>query len=244
MSLSSVGAHEEWMGGTASRAPRRSEPTGFVGRSGRDFGRGIPDRMGRQLFIKAACVDSGGHFAAEVLSYCAKRQRRRIFAIKGAAGVRPIWPKWASRAKNNDAVFTIGVDAAKETWHGRLRIALTGEPGRPVVHFPISETFNAEYFRQIASEEVVTRYREGRPYRVWLLLPGRRNEVFDCLNYSLAARLSVPIDLVRLGARVSEAPAALKAGPIVIKATDPSVPPPPIAARQSAHRSLASRMPR
>jgi phage terminase large subunit GpA-like protein len=37
----------------------------------------------------------------------------------------------------------------------------------------------------------VTRYKEGRPYRVWVLPGGKRNEALDCRVYALAARMSL-----------------------------------------------------
>jgi phage terminase large subunit GpA-like protein len=41
---------------------------------------------GRQMPIRATCVDSGGHFTNTVYSYCKKHAGRRIFAIKEGAG--------------------------------------------------------------------------------------------------------------------------------------------------------------
>jgi len=187
---------------------------------------------GREMHIRSVCIDSGGHHANQVLTYCNARKRRRIFAIKGAAGARPIWPKWSSRTRNNDEVFIVGVDTAKETIHGRLRIAEPGEHA-PYVHFPVSEDFNQTYFDQLAAEQVVTRYRDGRPYRVCVPLPGRRNEVLDTFVYALAARTAIPGKLVR----PKSAPS--KDAPMVIKVGAP----PPSSPQQQARRSLASMLP-
>ncbi|WP_287291580.1 terminase gpA endonuclease subunit [Mesorhizobium sp.] len=41
------------------------------------------------------------------------------------------------------------------------------------------------------SESVVTRYKEGRPYRVWTVPNGKRNEALDCRVYAYAARQSL-----------------------------------------------------
>jgi phage terminase large subunit GpA-like protein len=54
----------------------------------------------------------------------------------------------------------IGVDTAKDTLYARLRFEEIG-PG--YVHFPIGGRFDASYFAQLTSEEVATRYSEGRP---------------------------------------------------------------------------------
>lgn len=144
---------------------------------------------GRVLRLRSACIDSGGHHAAAVLSFCRARAGRRIFATKGMAGPRPIWPVRGSRTKTNDVVFMIGVDTAKDAIYGRLKIA---KPGPGYVHFPAMDVFDEVYFQQLTSEQVVTRYREGRPYRVWVLPKGQRNEALDTFVLALAARMSLP----------------------------------------------------
>jgi len=50
---------------------------------------------------------------------------------------------------------------------------------------------------QLTAEEVVTGFREGRPYRVWVLPKGRRNEALDTFVLALAARMSLPRALER-----------------------------------------------
>lgn len=163
------------------------------------------NESGRERRIRAVCIDEGGHYAAEVLDFCKPRLRRRVFAIKGASGPRPIWPKWATRTKQNDKVFVIGVDTAKDTIYARLRIAVAGE-NKPYVHFPIDDAVDQRFFDQLTSEQVLTRYKEGRPYRVWVLPSGKRNEVLDCFVYALAARSSIPVRL--------RAPAAAPTAPV------------------------------
>jgi phage terminase large subunit GpA-like protein len=149
---------------------------------------------GREVRVRAACVDSGGHHGAEVFAYCNKRKGRRVFPIKGIAGSRPIWPKRSSRTgRNKEQVFLIGVDTGKDAIYGRLRGI--GKPGPGYVHFPVGDGFDAKYFDQLTSERVVTRKRMGHPYRVWELPAGRRNEVLDTFNYALAARLSTGLKL-------------------------------------------------
>jgi phage terminase large subunit GpA-like protein len=149
---------------------------------------------GRELRIRAACIDTGGHHANQVHAFCRPRRGRRIFPTKGIAGIRPIWPRRASRThdKRNE-MFLIGVDAGKDALYGRLRIA---KPGPGYIHFPVGGGFDQEFFAQLTSEQVVTRKREGRPYRVWVLPPGRRNEALDCYVLALAARLSIRVRLV------------------------------------------------
>ena len=135
---------------------------------------------GRELRVRGACVDTGGHQEHQVMLYCRMRLRRHILPIKGAPGVRAIWPKRGSRTKNKETIYLLGVDAAKDALYGRLRIV---EPGPGYVHFPVDPgdgSFDADFFKQLTSEQAVTRYKEGRPYRVWVLPPKMRNEILDC----------------------------------------------------------------
>jgi len=154
---------------------------------------------GRELRIRAACIDVGGHWGNEVLAFCKPRLRRRIFAIKGKEGPRPVWQQWATRTKRNDHIFIVGVDTAKDTIYGRLRIAAPGEQ-KPFVHFPAAPAFDQRFFDQLTAEQVVTRFKEGRPYRVWILPSGKRNEALDATVYALAARLALPIKIERMRA--------------------------------------------
>lgn len=177
---------------------------------------------GRKLRVRAACIDTGGHHADRVYSFTKRRRARRIFATKGVANrgaSRPIWPKRSSKAKGNNEVFVVGVDTAKDAIYGRLRI---GKPGPGYVHFPQAEGFDKAYFDQLTSEQVVTRKREGRPYRVWILPEKRRNEGLDTFVLALAALKSLPIRLDTATAPAAQAKAAEN-----IPDDDPEPPPPP-----------------
>ncbi len=141
---------------------------------------------GRLVRVRATCIDTGGHHGAAVFSYCASRFKRNVYPIKGASGPRPIWPKRASKSKLKDKLWIVGVDTAKDSVYGRFKIA---DPGPGYCHLP--NTYDDEWFVQVTAETVVTRYREGRPYRVWVLPGGKRNEALDCRVYALAARMSL-----------------------------------------------------
>jgi phage terminase large subunit GpA-like protein len=140
---------------------------------------------GRELRCRVTCIDTGGHHQHHVMTYCLANRRRHVFPIKGVAGPKPIWPHRVSRTKNNSHIWMVGVDTAKDTLYGRLRIA---SPGPSYMHFPSGGAFDQEYFAQLTSEVVRTRYSQGRPYRVWVLPPGKRNEALDTAVYCLAAR--------------------------------------------------------
>lgn len=80
-------------------------------------------------------------------------------------------------------LFVIGVDAAKDALLARLRLA---EAGPGYQHFPSER--DAEFFRQLTAERVVTRFERCRPIRLWQpRREGERNEVLDTTVYAMAA---------------------------------------------------------
>jgi len=143
---------------------------------------------GRELVIEACAVDSGGHNTQQVYDYCVKRQKYRVWAIKGAAGLgRLAWPKRASRtAKSKVALFTIGVDTIKDVIYGRLKRITQSGPG--YVH--LDATADDATANQITSETVVHRIVQGRRVRMWKpKVVGARNEQLDTFVYAYAAMI-------------------------------------------------------
>lgn len=145
---------------------------------------------GRKLRISAVCIDSGGHHTDEVYRFCNRRLARHIYAIKGADGSRPIWPHRAGKSKKykGSLVWIVGVDTAKDAIYSSLRVAESG-PGYS--HFPVA--YEIGYFQQLSSEQVRTKYRNGRPVRYWFKPAGVRNEALDRRVYALAALRSRPV---------------------------------------------------
>ena len=148
---------------------------------------------GRELPIRATCVDSGGHHTQAVYQFCKPRYGRRIFAIKGVGGEgkaivgRP--------SKNNHIkcpLFPIGVDTAKETIYARLQIR---DEGAGYIHFP--DTLDEEYFLQLTAEKVVKKYHKGFYKREWVKTR-KRNEALDTFVYAYAALncLGVSVNLI------------------------------------------------
>lgn len=143
---------------------------------------------GRQLFIEAAAIDSGGHHTQAVYQFVVSRKRRRVWAIKGMGGPgRLAWPKQASRTPKSRAnVFVLGVDAIKSVLYGRLGKVL--EPGPGYIHLPASA--DEEFCKQLTSERAVTKYVRGRPAVVWEpRSKDIRQEAQDCWVYAYAAFL-------------------------------------------------------
>jgi phage terminase large subunit GpA-like protein len=181
---------------------------------------------GRELRIRACCIDTGGHHGSQVHAFCRPRRNRRIFPTKGFAGVRDIWPRSASKTHDKrSSVFLIGINAAKEALYGRLRIS---KPGPGYIHFPVGQGFDEEFFAQLTSEHVVTRKKDGRPYRKWLLPPGRRNEALDCYVLALSARLSIRVRLVEQQQSTEPQPVLPEESAVIVETpTQPTPPAPP-----------------
>lgn len=150
---------------------------------------------GLSLRIQAACIDMGGHHTDQVLRFCHSRRGRRVFAIHGVPGPKPIWTPKASVSKKAKQAFrfhNIGVETAKDALYGRFRLT---EPGPGFVH--IAAGIEPHVIDQLTAEQVVIRKRQGRLKRIWDLPSGRRNEALDCAVYALAARASLGARLHR-----------------------------------------------
>jgi phage terminase large subunit GpA-like protein len=186
---------------------------------------------GRTLRVAVTCVDSAGHHTEAVYRYCNKRLARRVFAIRGAAGPKPIWPPRAGTSKKfqKSKVFTIGVDTAKDAIFARLKLT---DPGPGYIHFPVtsdaSGTFDLNYFQQLTCEYVKTKFIRGHAIREWHKPAGARNEPFDLLVYNIAALLarSVPWEIL-----VRSAPSEPPTPP---DGSTPSQTPPPAPAKAIA----------
>lgn len=144
---------------------------------------------GTQMRILAACVDSGGHHANAVYSFCKDRFDRRVLAIKGKGGSDV--PYIRNPSTNNRVkapLFVLGVDAGKALLYKRLAHTTKGPN---YCHFPAAEEagYDELYFRGLTSEKMVTRFRKGRMTTMWVLKDERykRNEPLDLRNYATAA---------------------------------------------------------
>jgi len=168
--------------------------------------------------ITAVAVDSGGHYTDHVINYCDERKYKRFWAIKGSSngnGV-PIWPVRASQSKRlKKPVYVIGVNDAKETLMQRLRIE---NSGAGYWHFPTHR--DQEWFNQITSEVIKTKYVKGRPTRTWQpRKEGIATEGLDCRVYAFAALRGLvrnwKLDLNKLAHKLSEIPLRNSDAPIM-----------------------------
>ena len=142
---------------------------------------------GRKLAISCMTVDSGGHYTQEVYAYCAPKERRRIYAIKGAS--EPGKPTVSKPSRNNRlkaALFHLGVDSCKDTLFANLQLP---DPGPGYCHFAgPDQGYTEEYFKGLLSEKRVTKIRGGKQSSQWEKLSSHiRNEPLDCRVYAMAA---------------------------------------------------------
>jgi phage terminase large subunit GpA-like protein len=156
---------------------------------------------GRELPIRTACIDSGGHHTQAVYRFARMRRNRRVFAVKGRDEAMSVWPHGlkAKKGRQTDATI-VGVSVAKDAVYARLRVQNAG-PG--YCHFPAGRS--PVWFEQLVSEVVETKYSHGRGRRVYVLPQGRRNEALDCRVYAYAALQSLSI---RWGTELMAADAA------------------------------------
>lgn len=148
----------------------------------------FPHVCGSYLPIRAAAIDTGGHFTHEVYNFCRKRVSRRIFAIKGDSQEgRPIKSRaslqdvnWrGGRIKRGVKLWYIGTDTAKDLLFKRLALE---RPGPGYIHF--SKELPDEFFSQMTAEErIKVKTSKGDSYR-WVKTKAR-NEAWDCTVYCI-----------------------------------------------------------
>jgi len=171
---------------------------------------------GKVLRPRATCVDSG-HRTQQVYDYAYTRGRGgwRVYAIKGVGGKRPLWDKKVRRSpgkrgRKHGIFYAVGVDTAKDTMRGYLRVHQHG-PG--YVHIP-DHVIKAvpDFLDQLSSEKrVKTRDKKGRDVWTWQkIAEAARNEAWDTLGYAIAAVHSLILGGLRLGAGGSARPGAKK----------------------------------
>lgn len=142
---------------------------------------------GRKIRISCSCQDSGGHFTQEVYKFTKPRETRRIFAIKGKGGESVPFIHTVSRNnREGAALFTIGVDAGKETIVSNLKLEREGEG---YCHFPQEHDrgYGVDYFKGLTSESLIVKMVNGIGKVQWVKKSGVRNEPLDIRNYAMAA---------------------------------------------------------
>ncbi len=152
----------------------------------------VNHELGGQLVVKAAAIDSGGHFTHEVYQFVRDIGRQQNWiAVRGASQRgKPAIGKPSTVdlnykgqvLKNGAQVYVVGSDTIKTTIFARLK---HNEPGPGYIHFP--QDLDAAYYEQLTAEKQTTRYSKGQPIREWVKKSGARNEALDCAVYGYAA---------------------------------------------------------
>ena len=148
-----------------------------------------PNAFGRELTIRQAAIDTGGHYTHEAYHFVRARAVRQMMAVKGAnrpnkpvLGPRPQLQdvNWRGRVdKKGVKLWMIGTDTAKEVLTTRLAADGERPPERRLMRF--SDQLEEDYFKQLTAEI----YDPER--RRWIVRRGRRNEAADCWVYGFAA---------------------------------------------------------
>lgn len=145
---------------------------------------------GQMMVIAGAFIDSGGGHTQSVYDFTGPRQRRNIFAIKGAS--RPNRPIISSKPtmvgvnnrgnieKHGARLWFVGTDTAKDYLASRWK--KTDGPG--ATHF--SQDLQEDYFKQLTAEYRTTVYKRGKATSVWEKKQADRNEACDLMVYNLA----------------------------------------------------------
>lgn len=147
---------------------------------------------GVKLPVSAACIDSAGHRTTMVYDYAMRQAARRVYAVIGRDGQRPIVsapsPRKWGRNQRQVPLYTIGVDAAKALIVSRLRLkgdaTLGRQPG--FIHLPLAHWCDEELAAQLTSERLVTKFARGVAVSTWVKTRPR-NEALDMAVYALAA---------------------------------------------------------
>lgn len=162
---------------------------------------------GVMMRVGGACLDTGGtnSYTQTAYDWLRGKTGRRIFGVKGVSGWgRPVVEKPQRKQSGKNVrkidLFLAGVDEAKLILMRRLNMSA---PGPGYVHF--SEDADAEYFQQLTSEKLVTRYIKGFPKREWTKPDKARNEALDTFVYAFVALKIMQPNLKRLAERMQAA---------------------------------------
>lgn len=151
----------------------------------------------KQLPIACTLIDSGGHHTGNVYKFVAGKAVRNIFAIKGQGGfginILNGFRKTTKKGVPSINLLSLGVNALKDLVYTRLTIL----EGNGTVHFPADSTKGCgmAFFEGLTAEvKVKTMSAKGEKIE-WQVLPGRRNEPLDLMNYATAGMELLGVDL-------------------------------------------------
>jgi phage terminase large subunit GpA-like protein len=145
----------------------------------------FPHPSGKSLGVQCVCVDSGDQTKV-VYDYTRRRERQRVYSVKGVAGMgRPLVNNGTRPDKNKTLLYMVGVDTAKDRIYTSLKLE---KPGPGYTHILKTDALGSGYLAQLTSEHRIATKHRGRVVFNYALREGRRNEALDCGVYATAAR--------------------------------------------------------
>ena len=157
---------------------------------------------GGQIGIAAVAVDSG-NWTQSVYKYCAGRQIKGIYAIKGVDGEkRQLWTESKIRPGMGAKLYNVSTDDGRKTILQRLAVNDLESPA--CIEF--SDKLDDEYFKQLLSRYRKLEYVHNSPKFTWLVREGHRCESIDCFVYGYAVKETLSPNWKRLRESVQKPP--------------------------------------
>lgn len=184
---------------------------------------------GAELAVRVLAIDTG-YNTSNVYAWSSDYPTSRVVPVDGRSygailvgTPTPVVVKLDGRKlKRGARLFPVAVNLAKDELYGWLHIdePITGPLPPGWCHFP---KYDEEYFKQLTSEQLVTR-RTAKGYlrREWEVLPGRQNHVLDIRVYARAAAALAGLDRLQ----ASDWLQLERSLAIPERAPDPDAPPP------------------
>jgi len=128
----------------------------------------------RALPLDWTSVDYGGHFGQEAIEFVRRMRSNRVYLVKGDENHDcPVNGKIGTTKKPVTKLFHTGVGNAKRRLFAMYKVDHSG-PG--YCHF--SDQLDDEFFKQLAAEELRTKYQHGSPIDFFFQTRAR-NEALD-----------------------------------------------------------------
>lgn len=166
---------------------------------------------GGTIGIRATCVDAGdGVMTNYVLDYCRDQRARRAAGVSHALAIKgqsqPGKPPIGKPAKvdvtargvtapGSAMLWPVGSDTIKGWYMGRLR-------NEGAIHFPAG--LPDDFYKQITSERLQTKFVRGMPVKRWVKASAARNEALDASVYAYAAAVFAGLKRANWPALVAE----------------------------------------